>query len=308
MLVFVLVCDIDIFTKERIYIMLKEEKDWDLISRTPGLSEEYIRENSDQLYWGIISECQTLSEEIIKEFSDKVNWRYISYYQKLSESFIRELSNKVNWSYISMYQKLSEEFIREFSDKVNWRYISYYQKLNEKFIKENIYKVDWYGISIYQKLSEEFILEFSEQINWRWISRYQKLSPEFITENKLYIPNSCWLYKDKEFKREYIKKHTEYEIIGDKVIAYKSCRLDGYSCYNFQYYYEAGKEYECHADCNVNDENSFGLSAWTQKMALDYYSKGKLFKVEIDLEDIAAILNNSNKIRASKIKILEEIT
>ena len=262
MLVFVLVCDIDIFTKERIYIMLKEEKDWDLISRTPGLSEEYIRENSDQLYWGIISECQTLSEEIIKEFSDKVNWRYISYYQKL----------------------------------------------NEKFIKENIYKVDWYGISIYQKLSEEFILEFSEQINWRWISRYQKLSPEFITENKLYIPNSCWLYKDKEFKREYIKKHTEYEIIGDKVIAYKSCRLDGYSCYNFQYYYEAGKEYECHADCNVNDENSFGLSAWTQKMALDYYSKGKLFKVEIDLEDIAAILNNSNKIRASKIKILEEIT
>jgi hypothetical protein len=303
----VLVCEIDIFTKERIFIMLKEEKDWDLISRTPGLSEEYIRENSNQLYWGSISEYQTLSEEIIKENSCKVNWFLISRFQKLSESFIREFSNKVNWSYISMYQKLSEEFIREFSDKVNWRYISYYQKLNEKFIKENIYKVDWYGISIYQKLSEEFILEFSNKVNWNCIAKHQKLNPEFIKEYFFKIPETCWLYKDKEFKREYIKKHTSYEIIGDKVIAYKTCRLDGYSVYNFQYHYEVGGEYECHTDCNVNDENSFGLSAWIKEMALDYYSKGKLFKVEIDLEDIAAIVNNSNKIRASKIKILEEI-
>jgi hypothetical protein len=33
-----------------------------------------------------------------------------------------------------------------------------------------------------------------------------------------------------------------------------------------------------------------------------------LFKVEIDLEDIAAVVYEGNKIRASKIKILEEVS
>jgi hypothetical protein len=49
------------------------------------------------------------------------------------------------------------------------------------------------------------------------------------------------------------------------------------------------------------------LSAWTKEGALEYHSSGKLFKVEIDLKDIAAIVHDGNKIRASKIKILEEI-
>ena len=262
-----------------------KKENWVEISRTPGLSEEFIRENSDKLYWGCISQYQKLSEEFIKEFSDKLDWFCISSSQKLSEGFIKEFSDKLDWYNISIYQKLSEEFIREFSDKVNWECISIYQKLSEEFIRENLDKVKWGCISKYQKLSEEFIKEYN-----------------------LEISNTCWLYKDKEYKREYIKKNTEYEIIGDKVIAYKSCRSDGYSCYNFQYHYDVGKEYECHADYNINNDNSFGLSAWTKEQALDYNSTGKLFKVEIDLEDIAAIVHKGNKIRASKIKILEEIS
>jgi hypothetical protein len=241
--------------------MLNEGKDWDKISYTPGLSEEFIRENSD-----------------------KACWICISRFQKLSEEFIRENANKVNWDYISCYQKLSETFIREFFDKVNWEYIS-----------------------IYQKLSEGFIREYSDKIYLNNIVKFQKLSPEFIKEYNLIIPETNWFYKDKEYKREYINKNTEYEIIGDKVIAYKTCRSDGYSKYNFQYYYEVGKEYEAHADYNI-DENGFGLSAWTKDGALSYCNNGKLFKVEIDLEDIAAIVHEGNKTRASKIKILEEIS
>jgi hypothetical protein len=250
--------------------------------------------------------CNTvLSEEYIRENSDKVHWWYISKYQKLSEKFIKEFSNKVYWINISAYQKLSEEFIREFSDKVDWGHISMDQNIGEKFIREFPNRVDWYGISKYQILSEEFIREFSDKVCWLYISKYQKLSPEFIKEYNLEIPETCWLYKDKEYKRKYIKNHTSYEIMGDKVIAYKTCRLDGYSRFNFQYYYEVGKEYEAHANYNI--DNSFGLSAWTKDNALLYFPKGKLFKVEIDLEDIAAIVQDGNKIRASKIKIIEEV-
>ena len=265
--------------------MLNEEKDWDLISSTPGLSEEFIRENSDKVNWEFISYNQKLSEEFIIEFADKVYWNWISGFQKLSEEFITEHHDKVSWLHISGFQKLSEGFISYFSNKVNWSMILVNQKLSEDFIRKNYHNVDLY-----------------------YVSRFQKVSPEFIKEYNLTIPKNCWLYKDKEFKRNYIKENTEYEIIGDKVIAYKTCLPDGYSRFNFQYLYEVGKEYEAHADYNIDNQDSFGLSAWTKEGALDYYPDGKLFKVEIDLEDIAAIVHDGNKIRASKIKILEEIS
>ena len=279
-------------------------------------NEEFLRDKShpikktkilNSISWYYISEYQKLSEDFIREFSNKVDWEQISKYQKLSETFIREFSNEVNWYNISKYQILSEEFIREFSDKVCWVYISWFQKLSEEFIVEHSDKLYWEFISIYQKLSEKFIRENSNKVNWKHVSKHQKLNEEFIREYNLTIPNYCWLYKDKEFKREYIKNNTSYEIVGDKVIAYKTCRSDGYSVFNFQYHYETGKEYEAHADYNTDEPSSFGLSAWTKEKALEYYSKGKLFKVEIDLEDIAAIVHEGKKIRASKIKILEEI-
>jgi hypothetical protein len=203
-------------------------------------------------------------------------------------------------------QLIERKYILFISKKENWDEISYTPGLSEEFIIESSDKVNWFVISKYQKLSEEFIKGFFNKVHCSYIKKHQKLSPKFIKEYNLEIPETCWLYKDKEYKREYIQENTNYEIIGDKVIAYKTCRADGYSCYNFQYLYKVGGEYEAHADYNINEENSFGLSAWTKEKALDYYPEGKLFKVEIDLEDIAAIVHDGNKIRASKIKILEE--
>ena len=92
----------------------------------------------------------------------------------------------------------------------------------------------------------------------------------------------------------------------DYVIAYKATRINGYSVYNFHYQYEVGKTYESHCDCNLFNQDSFGLSAWTRKGALSYYSEGKLFKVRIHLDDLGAIVYR-NKLRARKIEILEEV-
>ena len=276
----------------------------DFISRYQKLSLDFIREFKNKVNWTYILKYQKLSEDFIREFKDKVNWDWISQYQKLSEDFIREFKNKVNWTYILKYQKLSEDFIREFKDKVNWDWISQYQKLSEDFIREFKNKVNWTYILKYQKLSEDFIREFKDKVNWDWISQYQKLSEDFLKEFGLTKPKNNWLYVTNEEKREKVKE--EYELDGDYIIAYKSTRKDGHSVFNFRYRYEVGKAYESHCDCDLSNDNSFGLSAWTKKGALGYYPKGKLFKVRIHLDDLGA-MTSSGKLRASRIEILEEV-
>ena len=222
---------------------------------------------------------------------------------------IREFQNKVYWDGISVNQKLSEDFIREFQNKVYWDGISEYQKLSEDFIREFQNKVDWYRISEYQKLSEDFIREFQNKVDWDWISEYQKLSEDFIREFDLKISDNNWLYKDIEFKKKHIKENTSFNIIDNKyIIAYKSVRSDNYSCFNFQYQYFPGNVYETNqCDCNIDNENSFGLSAWTKEKALEYHNKGKLLKIKINIEDIGAIVQNEQKIRCWKLEVLEEI-
>ena len=246
---------------------------------------EYYRKNKDTLNWGSISRLSDLSDNFIREFKDQVDWNYISIYQILSEDFIRDFEYKVNWDYISANQKLSEDFIREFQDEVGW-----------------------YLISKYQKLSEDLIREFKKKVNWYYISVYQKLSEDFRKEFNILIPKTCWLYKTPEFKKNYIRENTDYSIEDGMIIAYKSVRSDGYSVYDFNYHYEVGKEYKAHCDYNIDEEDSFGLSAWTLKGARSYYDKGKIFKVGIPIEHLGAVVHSGTKLRASKIVILEEVS
>jgi len=123
----------------------------------------------------------------------------------------------------------------------------------------------------------------------------------------LKTPESSWLYKSDQEKEDYIRNNTDYEIRDGKVIAYKTCRSDGYSKFNFQYLYKVGNEYESHADYNSDNENSFGLSAWTKEGAIEYCFDGRLFEVEIPLEDLACVVHNGKKIRASKMRIVREL-
>jgi len=272
--------------------------------------EKKLREliKKDKVNWNNISKYKKLSEKFIREFKDKVDWNNISATHKLSEKFIKEFKDKVDWDCISSYQKLSEKFIRELKGKVSWDCISSYQKLSEKFIREFQDKVDWYNISETHKLSEKFIREFQDKVNWKIISECQKLSRNFIKEFNLTMREDCWRYKTKEEKLKYIKDNKldkVYKLVGNKyIIAYKSTRLDGYSVFNFQYKYEVGKTYKSHCDCNIDNENSFGLSAWTKEKAIEYH-KGSLYKVRINIEDIGCFVHNNGKIRAKKITILE---
>ena len=257
--------------------------------------------------WTFISINHRLSEEFIEEFQEEVHWVDISMYQNLSESFIEKFQHKVDWYYVSRLQKLSESFIEKFQDRVGWTQISKYQKLSESFIEKFQNKVSWLAISKYQKLSEEFIEKFQNKVYWNYILIHQKLSPQFREKHNITINEDNWLYKPVNFKLKYIKTHTNYEVIDNKyIIAYKGIRSDNYSKFNFQYKYEVGKTYESHCDCNIDDENSFGLSVWDFENAKAYCNE-KIIKVKIAIEDIGVIVRKEKKIRCFKFEVLEEV-
>jgi len=277
---------------------------WGYISVQQKLSESFIEKFQDKVRWECVSVYQKLSEAFIEQFQIKVEWNCISKYQPLSPLFIQQFQDKVNWNFISKYQKLSETFIEQFQDKVNWNFISKYQKLSETFIEQFQDKVNWEHINVYQKLSESFIEQFQNKLNWEYIGKYQKLSEAFLTKHDLTVPENCWLYKSLEFKKEQILQTKKYILEDDYIIAYKGIRSDNYS--TFQYQYFVGEAYSSHCDCNVDNKNSFGLSAWTLEDAKNYCDQ-KIIKVKIHLNDLGCIVHDSYKLRCFKFTVVEEI-
>jgi hypothetical protein len=245
-----------------------------------------------QINWRTIVFTNKLSEDFIRYYARDINFSDVSTVQQLSESFIREFQDKVNWSSISKYQKLSESFIRKFQDNVEWIYISKYQKLSEDFIKEFKNKVCWFHIFKYQKLSDNFIDEFNAEFH--------------VNEYSLSLPTKSWLYQSGDYKLSKIKECKLYEIDGDYVIAYKGTQKNHYSVYNFQYQYEVGETYETHADYNLDNENSFGFSAWTEEEAENYCNE-RVVQVKIHKDDLAALVHKGNKIRCQKLTVVKEM-
>jgi hypothetical protein len=273
------------------------------------MTEQEIKrriKNVEYINWYYIIKTQKLNEDFIREIKNEVDWYFVSKYQKLSEIFIREFQDQVTWDNISKYQKLSEEFIREFQDQLDWLNLSIYQKLSENFIREFQNKVNWYNISIYQNITKEFIKEFQNKIDLINVSRYQKLSDEFFKEFNLEKPVNNWLYTDLETKKKAVLDCGLYEVEGDYVIAYKGIRSDNYSAYNFQYQYFVGNTYYSNANHNLDNQNSFGLSAWTLEQAKKYCNE-KIIKVKIPINAIAALVHDNYKIRTTEFEVIEEI-
>ena len=202
---------------------------------------------------------------------------------KRAEQDLRRIAKEYG---MNVPDKLTEQFTREFKDNVDWDCISAYQKLTEQFTREFKDKVNWDCISAYQKLTEQFIKEFNLTMPWRFdrlskTERY-KLIKQYCKDNDLYC-NS---------KEKYL-------------VAYKSVRDNWYSVFNFQIKYKLNKETRVDmCDC-TNEENSFGLSAWTKEEALKYYNKGILLKVKVKFDDVG-YLRKDGKIRCWDLTPIEK--
>lgn len=265
------------------------------------IKKEFGYDFSIQMNWIQISKYKYLCEDFIEKYADKVDWYYISMDQHLSENFIDKHTDKVDWNQISIYQNLSEDFIDKHTDKANWYFISIYQKLSEDFIDKHTDKIDWYSISKYQKLSEDFIDKHTDKVGRYSISKYQVITPEFADKHNIKINNNSQRTAD-EWKKM-IEKTGLYECHENYFYAYKNIRNDRYSHFNFLYQYLPGETYDCFSDYS-NDENSFGLSAWTETKAHNYNNNGIVVKLKVKYADITAIVHGSNKIRCKKITVL----
>lgn len=238
----------------------------------------------------------------------KIDWNLVVCEFNLSEEFMEKHSDKLDWRDISLYQKLTEKFITKHFDKLDPVFISKYQKLSEKFIEKNLEVFDIHDVCRYQKISEKFIESHYEKSNFSYVQKYQKLSPEFKKKHSKHLDKLyyCWLYKSGDEKLKEIKKSGLYDIKGDYVYAYKGIRSDRHSRYNFQYQYFVGKTYSCHADHNLDNENSFGLSTWTLENAKEYCDE-LIVLVKIHKDDLAALVHDSQKIRCSKFTVVKDV-
>ena len=231
-----------------------------------------------------------------------INWKIRPH----TEAFIEKHTNNLDdddWWDISRFQKLSESFIEKHADRVCWYYICSYQKLSEKFIEKQSDKVDWCAVSYYQKLSEDFIERHADKVCWVYINLYQKLSEKFRKKHNIKTSRNNWLYKSTAFKKKAVQNTGLYDCHEDYFIAYKGIRSNRYSRYNFQYKYEKGGVYESTADFTA-EENSFGLSAWTEEKARSYCNE-LVVRVKIYYKDVARVVHVGGKIRATKIEILD---
>jgi hypothetical protein len=101
-----------------------------------------------------------------------------------------------------------------------------------------------------------------------------------------------------------------YKIINNEyIIAWKAIGTDRTSLYNKLYTYEKGGVYSAHCDCDLNNDSSFGLSAWTKQHAKEYgkstHRHFRLVRVKINIKDIGVILKDHNwKIRARKMEVI----
>ena len=105
--------------------------DWNIISKQPGLSEDFIIEFHDKVHWSRISMYQTLSESFMSHFEAKLDWIMVSRYQEFYIDFVEKYKHKLCWGVLSFHQPLSDLFLELFSEQVDWLII-----LNEERISD----------------------------------------------------------------------------------------------------------------------------------------------------------------------------
>ena len=117
------------------------------------------------------------------------------------------------------------------------------------------------------------------------------------------VEEKSWLYKDKEFLKQQVVESGLYDCHEDYFIAYKGIRKDRCSKFNFQYQYLKGETYESRCDCTDN-ENGFGLSAWTEEEAKNYCNE-LIIKVKVNYEDVGRLVHRNGKIRVRKLTVID---
>ena len=129
------------------------------IERRMKLDYECIKLMKNFVDWDYISWSYTLDENFIRTNQSRVNWSNVCSHQKLTEEFIVEMHDRVNWQNVSIHQVLTEKFILANKLRLDLQMVSRHQVLTEKFIEDNIDTMDLSILEILTK-HQGFTIDF----------------------------------------------------------------------------------------------------------------------------------------------------
>lgn len=118
--------------------IIKEFKDkiiWEFYLYNNTVNEDvlnYICENMEEcMNWNVISYTQKLSENFMEKYKDRLNFKYLSVHQKLSNEFILKYYDRLDLNEILIEQiDLSEELINKIERDLGIRY-SFFNEIKE---------------------------------------------------------------------------------------------------------------------------------------------------------------------------------
>lgn len=246
---FIANCDFD-FGEEKVSIEFVEnnsykfdEYDWEILSRNPTLTEDFIERFIGNLHLGDICRLNKLTESFIEKHSDKlypyfyflclnksltesffekhldlINWEALSDNQTISQSFFEkygklDTNNKINWKTLSENPTLTEDFVEKYINKINWLHLGWNLGISEKFFEKHIDLIEWQSLSQNPNISEAFFEKYgkltdSEEtclVNWELLSCNRNMTEAFFEK---YIDYISWYHLNYDaVSQEFLERH-----------------------------------------------------------------------------------------------------
>lgn len=138
---------------------------------------------------------------------------------------------------------------------------------------------------------------------------YSDIEKYMIPNLKAWIKNST-IFLTPEQIREKIAATGLYDTSNKNYfIAYKGVKKNRQSkyAYNSPYYnYQDGRDFRAFANYDQTEQNSYGLSVWTEQAARDYES-GIVLKVKVPYNSVAALVHKNTKLRVTNFHVMHAV-
>lgn len=138
-----------------------------------NVSDNWLRENINQLRPCDVFHYRKLSESLVREFDEDLDWHILCEKQSFEENFCREFQDKIGMNLMFCQRLYSEKFIEEVLTELSgyerlWiiSSICRTQKVSERFIERWFEDVDWNEVSKNQKLTDDFMRKYKKKLNW----------------------------------------------------------------------------------------------------------------------------------------------
>lgn len=135
------------------------------------------------------------------------------------------------------------------------------------------------------------------------VEKYMKTDLKFSVDQSTVFLTSEQIREKISATGLYDTSNTNYFIAYKGVMKNRQSSFARKSTY---YNYQDGLDYRAFANCDPFEQNSYGLSVWTEEAARNYES-GTVLKVLVPYYSVAAIVHKNNKIRVRNLHVMHAV-